>query len=212
MVKHVVFVLLAVAASSRVAGAHRLEESPPPPPDDSVTEDDDPGFNMFGFDFSGGVQPYDGKNALATTLGLSVEHPVFTKTRVFGEYAWLWLSPREDTTDLMATTLRATEIDRHASGHRATLGLRRELKAKGSSSFRLFLDGELGANAALLNDSVTGTVLLPAGFVGVRAGYDLYSQRENSPSRTFETALFFRATGSQYGVGFAFGLGMYWGN
>jgi hypothetical protein len=57
-----------------------------------------------------------------------------------------------------------------------------------------------------------GTEVLPAAFVGMRFGYDLYSRRDDSPSRTFETALMLRTVANHDGVGLLFGLGMFWGN
>jgi hypothetical protein len=129
---------------------------------------------------------------------------------VFGEYAWMWLLPRGD--DPRALTSMTAHPERDANGHRVSLGLRRELKAKGSGSMRLFVDGELGGSVALVHDSITGTEVVPAAFAGMRAGYDLYSRRDNSPSRTFETALVLRTVLNHDGVGLLFGLGMFWGN
>jgi hypothetical protein len=213
MVTRALTVLVAHAAlAASLAEAH-----PPPPPDydddqpppSTTTDDDDqPGFNMFGFDATIGPQPRNGQNALAMSLGLGVEHPVFKRTRVFGEYAWVWLQERDNDPDRVS----AMPPDRSANGHRASLGVRRELKAKDGRSLRMFLDGELGGSLALVNDRMAGVELVPAGFVGLRAGYDLYSRRDSSPSRTFETALLFRMNGTPDGVGFTFGLGMFWGN
>jgi hypothetical protein len=143
-------------------------------------------------------------------IGLGVEHPVFRRTRVFGEYACMWLSPREHAPRELTSMTERPERD--ANGHRVSLGLRRELKAKASGTMRLFIDGELGGSVALVHDNLTGTEVVPAGFVGMRAGYDLYSRRDDSPSRTFETALMLRTVANHDGVGLLFGLGMFWGN
>lgn len=201
--------LLVVAAHAALLGAHaRADEYID---DEYIAEDDDsPAFNMFGFDMEVGVVPHEGANALAMSIGLAVEHPVFTRTRVFGEYDWLWISPRDTGTRAMVGM--SPRPERHASGHRASLGLRRELKAKGGGHMRLFIDGELGGGVALVNDSMAGATLAPSGFVGLRLGYDLYSRRDSSPSRMFETAIVLRAVGVRDGVGIVFGLGMYWGN
>lgn len=206
MVKHA---LLVVAAHAALLCAHARGDDYVG--DEYIAEkDDSPAFNMFGFDMEMGFVPHDGANALAMSLGLAVEHPVFTKTRVFGEYDWLWLSPRDSSTRAMIGT--SPRPERHASGHRASLGLRRELKAKGGGHMRLFIDGELGGGLALVNDSMAGATLAPSGFIGLRFGYDLYSRRDSSPSRMFETALVVRAVGVRDGLGIVFGLGMYWGN
>jgi hypothetical protein len=214
MVKQVLTVLVAHAA---LTGAHA--EAHPPPPDDydepppptddvAIATDEQPGFNMFGFDAAIGAQPRDGRNAVAMSLGLGVEHPVFKRTRVFGEYAWMWWQQRAGS-ERAGTAPRP---DDDATGHRASLGLRRELAAKEGRTMRLFVDGELGGSIALVNDSMDGAELVPAGFFGLRAGYDLYSRRDSSPSRTFETAVFLRTIGTRDGVGVTFGLGMAWGN
>jgi hypothetical protein len=199
MVKQAIVVLLVAALAPAPAGAEEYED-----------DDDEPAFNMFGFDMSFGVQPHDGANALAVAIGLGVEHPVFKKTRVFGEYNWMWLLPRGD--DPRALTSMSPRPERNVNGHRAALGARRELKAKESGSMRMFVDGELGGSVALVHDSMDGTEVLPAAFVGLRAGYDLYSRRDDSPSRTFETALTLRTVATHYGVGMQFGLAMAWGN
>jgi hypothetical protein len=217
MVKHLLAGVVALSAITLGAPhAHAHPQRPDdyerevPVPVDVPDDDDQPAFNMFGFDMSIGVQPHDGANALAMSIGLGVEHPVFKKTRVFGEYAWMWLLPRDR--DPRAQTSTAPRPDRDANGHRVSLGLRRELKAKESGSMRMFIDGELGGSVALVHDSMDGTEVLPAAFVGMRFGYDLYSRRDDSPSRTFETALLLRTVATHDGVGMTFGLGMFWGN
>lgn len=221
MVKHALAALVAYAALATItpprADARRppddcCYDEPQPPPVAPVDDDDDdePAFNMFGFDMGVGVQPHNGANALAMSVGLGVEHPVFKKTRVFGEYAWVWLLPRER--DPRALTSMGQRPEQSANGHRASLGLRRELKAKESGSMRMFIDGEIGGSVALVHDTMDGTEVLPAAFVGLRMGYDLYSRRDDSPSRTFETAILMRTVATHDGVGLMFGLGMFWGN
>lgn len=217
MVKH------ALALSTLVLGSLTalVDARPPPPPDDYdryppppppvetvVDVDDAPSFNMFGFNMGVGAVPVDGANTLAMSLGLALEHPVFTKTRVAAEYDWLWLirrSERDYTGD-------APRPDRHATGHRAGLALRRELLAKGGRSARVFIDGELGGSIALTNDNMTGVALTPGVFTGLRLGYDIYTRRDTSPSRMFETAILVRALAVADGIGISMGIGMYWGN
>jgi hypothetical protein len=214
MVKHALAALIAVTtlgASHAHAHPQIPDDYDEPPPDPVVDDDDDqPAFNMFGFDMSIGAQPHNGENALAMAIGLGVEHPVFRRSRVFGEYAWMWLLPRER--DPRALTSMTERPERDANGHRVSLGLRRELKAKATRSMRLFIDGELGGSVALVHDSMIGTEVVPSAFAGLRAGYDLYSSRDDSPSRTFETALTLRTVANHDGLGLLFGLGMFWGN
>lgn len=171
--------------------------------------DDDPAFNMLGFRLSVGSLPVEGHRTTMFAVGLGVEHPVFDKTRVFGEYEWLWLT----RIDERAMERMSVRPERHASGHRVMAGLRRELVAKTMSrSLRLFVDGELGGGLALVNDNLSGVVLVPAGIVGLRLGYDIYSRSDESPSRTFEAELLVRGIAIEHGIGVMMGVGMLWGN
>lgn len=177
-------------------------------------EDDSPAFNMFGFDISMGGLPVNGSDTFVFALGLTVEHPVFRKTRVLGEYSWMWLQ-RRDTRALTQAAPGDGMIvrpDDHGTGHRAALGLRRELVGRGGGSTRAFLDGELGATVALINDNMNGVTVLPGVFTGLRVGYDLYSRRDSSPSSTFEGAILLRAIALREGFGLSVGIGMFWGN
>ncbi|HUS26990.1 MAG TPA: hypothetical protein VMZ53_00720 [Kofleriaceae bacterium] len=174
--------------------------------DDEV---EDPGFNMLDMRFAMGALPVDGAPTLTVSLGLGVEHPVFKKTRMFGEYEWMWLFDRPTERTYM---IAPPPPERHGTGHRAMLGLRRELIGKGRHSFRAFIDGELGGGLAITNDNMHGMQTLPTGFIGLRAGYDVYSRMDDSPSRTFEFELLFRMVAVPDGIGSLFGLGMAWGN
>ena len=174
-------------------------------------EDDEPAFNMLGFRMGVGALPLDHERTLVLSIGVGVEHPVFKKTRVFGEYDWLWLSRADTGADRAMDTL-VVRPERHASGHRASVGLRRELVGKGGSSVRVFVDGELGGGLAMANDNLTGVTLIPAAFIGLRFGYDVYSRSDSSPSRMFEAELLLRAIAVREGVGMMFGVGMLWGN
>jgi hypothetical protein len=189
------FAVLTVVTLAGVAPAH--------------ADDDDPGFNMLDTRFSMGALPTDSGPAITVSLGLGVEHPVFKKTRVFGEYEWMWLWDRPTERAYM---ISPPPPERHGTGHRAMLGLRRELLGKGGHSFRAFLDGELGAGLALTNDNMRGVSTLPTGLVGLRAGYDVYSREDDSPSRTFEFEILLRMIAVPDGLGMLFGLGMAWGN
>jgi hypothetical protein len=180
--------------------------------DDADDDDDDsPAFNMFGFGMAVGALPVRGTDTRAMSIGLTVEHPVFRKARVVAEYDWLWLL-RRDASTAASTTTQVPRPEEHGTGHRASLGLRRELIGKGGDSTRTFLDGEVGATVALVNDSMTGAQLVPGGFTGLRVGWDAYSRREDSPSRTFELAVLVRAIVLRDGAGLTVGIGMLWGN
>jgi hypothetical protein len=184
------------------------------PPDDEVesaetTVDSGPAFNMFGFRMSAGALPLEGGRATVLSVGLAVEHPVFKKTRVFGEYEWLWLT----WIDERAQDSVVIRPERHGNGHRGSFGLRREIKAKNlGRNVRMFIDGELGASAALANDNMAGMTFTPGGLVGVRAGYDVYTSEDDSPSRTFELEILVRALIVEHGAGVMSGIGLHWGN
>jgi len=168
-------------------------------------DDDDPGFNMLETRFAFGTMPLaDGASSLTVSLGLGVEHPVFKRTRVFGEYEWLWLASNPAP--------MYSELEHNGSGHRAVLGLRRELVGKGSYAMHMFVDGEIGGGLGIVNDSMFGMRVLPTGFVGMRFGWDLYSHKDDSPSRTFEMNLFVRVLALADGAGFMTGIGMAWGS
>lgn len=209
MVKHHTIISVVVAALVVTSIAH----ASPPPPDDyeeyETETEPNPAFNMFGFRFSVGALPLDGQRATVLSVGLGVEHPVFKKTRVFGEYEWLWLS----WIDERGMDSVAVRPERHGTGHRASLGLRRELIAKNiGRSVRMFVDGEIGGGVALVNDNMHGVDFVPSGLAGLRFGYDMYSSVDDSPSRTFEIELLLRAVAIDHGIGGMMGLGMLWGN
>jgi hypothetical protein len=198
----ILFGAVALAALAHVAPAHADEYY-------DEEETDDPGFNMLDMRFAIGSLPVDGAPTLTVSLGLGVEHPVFKKTRVFGEYEWLWLSDRPTERTYM---ISPPPPERHGTGHRALLGLRRELIGKGRHKMRAFLDGEIGGGLALTNDNMSGFQTLPTGFVGLRVGYDVYSSQDDSPSRTFELEMLFRMLLVPDGTGVLMGIGMAWGN
>jgi hypothetical protein len=176
--------------------------------DEGDDADDDAGFNMLEARFAFGTMPIaDGASSLTVSLGLGVEHPVFKRTRVFGEYEWLWLASRRVDPALMTS-----EPEHNGSGHRAVLGLRRELVGKGSYSMHMFVDGEVGGGLGLVNDSMFGMRVMPTGFVGARVGWDIYSHNDDSPSRTFEMNLLLRVLAVSDGVGVMTGIGMAWGS
>ncbi len=213
MVKLSLAALVITVALPSLAVAHPPPEGDYDEPAPTAEPDDSPAFNMFGFAMGVGGLPIRGADNLAFSIGLSVEHPVFKKTRVFGEYDWLWLQRRDPRAgEMMNSEQMVPRPDEHGSGHRTSLGLRRELIGKSGGSTHAFIDGELGASIALVNDNMTGVEVLPAGFAGIRLGYDLYARRDDSPSATFETGLLLRIIALRDGVGMSFGVGMYWGN
>jgi hypothetical protein len=202
MVKLATLVLLAL---THVAAAERVSDDDYEDPEEV---EPNPAFNMFGFQFTAGALPIHGRTGVLS-LGLGIEHPVFKKTRVFGEYEWLWLT-QTDERDYYGMSPRP---ERRGNGHRTSLGLRRELVGKRTSrAMRIFIDGELGANVALVDDNMTGVSFRPGALFGLRLGYDIYTGSDESPSRTFEIEMVMRAIAIQGGAGALIGLGMFWGN
>jgi hypothetical protein len=57
-----------------------------------------------------------------------------------------------------------------------------------------------------------GVDLLPAGFLGLRFGWDIYETSGDSPSSTFETAIAVRVLAVDHGAGVTGGLTFAWGN
>jgi hypothetical protein len=151
-------------------------------------DDDDAGFNMLSLDTSFGAVHAE----RMSSVGIAVEHPVWRTLRVVA-YDWVWLGD--------------------GSGHRATLGLRRELLGVSNYHSHLFVDGELGASLAMLTPPEMGGVeLMPAGFVGLRFGWDLYTGRDESPSQMFETAVAVRVLAIDHTAGVTAGVTFAWGN
>jgi hypothetical protein len=197
-------IALALVSLTAVAAAQ-----PPERVDTDEYIEEPPAFNMFGFRLTGGALPIEGDRTTVLSVGLGVEHPVFKKLRMFGEYEWLWLTRVDERAEYSVVP----RPERHGTGHRASFGIRRELLAsKSSRKVRMFIDGELGACVALVNDNMSGAAFLPGGFAGLRLGYDVYTGSDRSPSRTFEAELLLRAISIGYGTGALFGVGMFWGN
>jgi hypothetical protein len=174
-------------------------------------DDEAPAFNMFGFRMTAGALPLDGQQATVLSVGLGVEHPVFraARVRMFGEYEWLWMS----WLDERAVDSVVIRPERYGNGHRASIGLRRELVGKNlGRTVRMFTDLEAGAAVALANDNMRGASFVPGGLVGLRLGYDVYSREDDSPSRTFEAEVLVRALFIDGGAGAMMGMGLAWGN
>jgi hypothetical protein len=204
MVKGIALALVSLTAVAAAQPPERIDT------DEYVEEPDaPPAFNMFGFRLTGGALPIEGDRTTVFSVGLGVEHPVFNKTRMFGEYEWLWMTRLDERAEYSVVP----RPERHGTGHRASFGLRRELIAKRMGrNVRMFIDAELGGCVALVNDNMSGAAFLPGGFGGMRLGYDIYTGSDSSPSRTFEVELLLRAVTIQHGTGGLFGIGMLWGN
>jgi hypothetical protein len=189
--------LLALLVCTSVAHAYPVFDLPE---DEPV----DPGpLTKLGFRIGGARIPLAEHLALgAMSLAIGVDHEVWGETRVIAEYECLYLSETTDDPEMAPVFT--------GMGHRTHLGLRRALATKTFENIRFYIDGEAGGGLALL-ETPTGGEVLPHGFVGMRAGYQLTKQRARG-SRVLETEIQFRAIAVEHGVGFGGGLGFWWGD
>ena len=63
-----------------------------------------------------------------------------------------------------------------------------------------------------ISDNLTGPHVMPNALIGTRWGYELWSKEAASQSNMFGANLFFGALVTEHDVGFAFQIGMEWGN
>lgn len=162
--------------------------------------------NQLGFGIAFDQVPIAGHRVMQMGIGLAVEHPVFRHWRVFGEYEYLWLT--EATTDQMDVAL-------DGSGHRSSIGLRRQLVGTTLGKvLTLSIDGEVGGGVGIFSDNLTGAHIMPHAFAGLRLGY-VFRAREaddaSPPGASFGAAFTFRAIAVEHGIGGMFGLGFAWG-
>ena len=152
----------------------------------------------LGFRIGYGPVPIEKHEARTTTIAIGIEHPTFGKTRMFGEWEWMWINGWRDE-------------NLHGSGQRMTAGLRRAFGVLSTSStVRMFIDGELGGGAMLATEDRMGESAVPVGLAGLRLGYDF--RNGESSSRVFEAEVLVRTIVVPTGYGIMFGVGMLWGD
>lgn len=191
MVTRLVLAAAAVLALARAASAQPLElagdGAPAPPPA--------PAPSLLGFRMGVGSEPIDRTRTAVVSLGLALEHPLAGRVRLTAEYDWVWL--------------RGSRME-HGDGQLIQLGLRRRLAQSSGTNLRFYADAELGGGLALADAEVSGLHVVPDGFAGLRAGYDLMPRAARSPSRALETELLARAIVVPGGVGWMAGIGFCW--
>ena len=163
--------------------------------------------NKLGFRIGFGTLEVTGRETDTCSLGLNLEHPVWTSVRAFGEYELMFLGN--------AQSMNADADSEPGSGHRMHAGLRAELMAKSIGGMvRFYVDGELGAGIGVAGDDVMGVQVMPHAFVGVRMGYDfLWGKTKARSSRSFEAEFLARAFRMpDGGSATLFGVGMAWGD
>lgn len=171
-------------------------------------DDQNEAHNKLGFRIGFGRLDVEDRETHTFSLGLNLEHPVWSPLRVFGEYELLWLGDEQSS--------HPSTEGFAGSGHRVHIGLRTELMGKTFfvDKIRLYLDGELGGGLGVASNDVMGVQVLPHAFVGARAGYTfLFGKDRPRSSRTFEAELLaraFRMPGGDSAV--LFGIGMAWGD
>jgi hypothetical protein len=172
--------------------------------------------SKLGFHFGGGKLPILGQKLQTEQVGVTFEHDLWGSLRIVAEYEYMWLGKRD-------TEMEGQDVI-DGGGQRASLGLRRTItdSRRIHHELRFYLDGELGGGLMLADDAALsspnappsggGAIVRPYGYAGIRLGYDFFLRHGTQGSRVWEPELTFRAIKVEDGVGFAFGVGMTWGN
>ncbi len=169
---------------------------PPPPPAEKL-------HTRLGWRVGMGKLPF-GQLEVSTIelLQLTGDIQLTDRTRTFAEYELMLLTP--DGPPMMKSV--------GGIGHRGSVGLVREILGRrtrdGAAAFDL--SGELGGGATLVSGTI-GDRVLPHGLAGLRCGFSLHPEHDTKREPSFGFELLVRATFVPDGVGFGFGLGMYWG-
>lgn len=207
------FVLVAA-----LAGTARAQDFAQPPPElprhrcalvaDLEDEADEPLQQALGLRIGFGKLPVDDLRLTTMSIALGIEHVAFGSparpVRILGELEWVWLGiPPADSSE--STVLSG-------SGTRASLGLRRTIADVTAGGFvRFYADGELGGALLLASHPEIDHVLIqPAGFAGLRIGYDFLASPRQRGSRAFEAEVSGRVLAVDGGYGYSVGIGMLW--
>ena len=158
--------------------------------------------NVLGTRIGYGSIPVDGDPMTTMSLSVTFDHPIAGRWRIAAEYEYLWIGERDFDAHMENGVASLSD-----SGHRAHLGLRRELLDKqfADGKVELFLDGEAGGGAMLV-DREEGALAVPHVFVGIRAGLALDVETR------WEYELYVRGLGLEDGPGVLFGIGLVWGD
>lgn len=163
---------------------------------------DDADSATLGFSIMAGKLPVPRGPAGTAAIGLEVDHDLCAGLRLFGDYEWLWLA---------RPTADPNRLERD-DGSRAQLGLRHPIidTRVADHALRLFVDGEAGGGLALASDRVTGMLILPHAFAGLRFGYDVHLRASGSEASGLEVAFVVRAIAVRDGVGVSGGMTLDW--
>lgn len=176
------------------------------PPTRRDTRDDV--TSLLGFHIGFGQLPIGSARLQTTALGLSVEHRLHGRWRVLGAYEYVWLGTRDSEPD------KVLVMD--GTAHRVQLGLRRTLvasKPKLGGTTRFYADVELGGGVLLGSEPMTGTIVQPLGFAGVRLGYTFMNMHPGSrASIAWEPEILIRGFAVDEGYGGLLAVGMTWGD
>lgn len=176
-----------------------IASTPPPPPRPKL-----PARNMLGFRIGVGELSIAQQPVITVAIGLVTETRLHRTLRGFAEYEWISLFD--------ATTQVTSSREVAGYGHRGDIGLRHVLvDTTLKHALRFYVDGEIGGGAAWITNTINGDQVIPHGLVGVRFGYDGFSQNHDSPSREFECEVLLRSVIMADSVGLLFGVGMLWG-
>ena len=153
--------------------------------------------NKLGFRFGFGRMPLEGERLGGIQLTVGVEHPITRKLRALAEYDWMWLSVVPPDEGTMEPTVAGM-------GHRGNLGVRRRFEEKLFHEIRFYADLEAGGGLGVYEGALD-THVKPHGFLGIRGGYAIKSRTQ------LEIEIQFRGIVIEQGIGFAGGMGFYWG-
>jgi hypothetical protein len=139
---------------------------------------------------------------LQTALALTFEQRAVGAWRLFGELEYLWIGERGEP-----------DPDIEGNGIRGQVGVRRAVARSRilAGAIRFYVDAEVGGGLLLASETKAGTLIEPAAFVGVRAGYDFISERPRG-ALIWEPELLARGFRMADGYGLVFGVGFAWGN
>jgi hypothetical protein len=193
--------LVIVCALASTAGAN-------PDPDEQIPDEPPTHQRLFGFRLGGGMQPYDGRELTTMSVALAVEHRVYGKWRVAGEYEYLWIGEHDTEPENSKVT--------DGNGHRTNLLIRRALMETGKigGHIRFYADVELGGGFLLASEPMAGTIAKPHAFAGVRLGYSFIKLKADTrASAVWEPEVLFRVIAMpNQQAGYFFGIGMSWGD
>ncbi len=183
--------LLVIAALASVARAEYIAVSPEP----ERTE-----WSRLGTRIGYGAVPVGDTLLMTGGIGVMLDQPLVGRWRWTGEYEYLWMGDGSGFQDEGVAALPD-------SGHRVQIGVRRRLAEHiWRGVLGVYLDGDAGVGAMLVDHQPRGSIAQPDAFLGVHAGFTV-SNRE----QIWEYDIVVRGLAVPDGAGVLFGIGLVWG-